>query len=346
MSPLTPREKIPEKSRPTVATHRGSPPALPREPGTSRKKYDLSVQEMLARSFPALARWLVPDAESARTLKLPRDLPATARQVDLMVHVRYPAMRRASVPDRERIVIVEFQVQRDRHLHQAMLLRAALAHSLYRRKVKTLVLALTPQAVVPTDHVFGEGPDSDDVRHRVIVREVFRESAEAALATGIAALLPLVSTMQPRDGDHAALLTRIVERILALGLGKEQQTMMLEQAAHLATLHLPRAIVHDIVQNSVRRGSPMLNLRQLPYAKSVYREGKAEGRAEGKAEGKAEGRVIGKAESVVTILAARGVSVSRALRKQILACTDPATLDRWLRRAASAQSVADVFDAN
>ena len=82
------------------------------------------------------------------------------------------------------------------------------------------MLALTPQAVVPTDHVFGEGPDSDDVRHRVIVREVFRESAEAALATGIAALLPLVSTMQPRDGDHAALLTRIVERILALGLGK------------------------------------------------------------------------------------------------------------------------------
>jgi hypothetical protein len=293
---------------------------------------------MWARSFPALSRWLLPEAVSAQTLRLPRDLPATARQADLIVRVRYRSARPALATDRERILLVEFQVQRDPTLHQTMLLRAALAHSLYGRKIRTMVLALTPQAVVEAEHVFGEGPDNDDLRHRVTVREVFAESAEAALATGLAELLPLVATMQPRDGDHAALLGRVLGRILSLGLDEEKQTMMLEQTAHLATLRLPRARVNGIVQAALHRGPTMLNFRELPYAKSVYREGKAEGKAKGKAKGKAE--------SVVTILDARGIRVSKAMRDKILRCTDPALLDRWLRRAASATSAGEVLGGN
>ena len=316
------------------AAGRVRPGALPRAKRNARSRYDLSLQELLSRSFPALSRWLLPEAVSAQALQLPRDLPATARQADLLVRVKYPARRRALSTDRERILIVEFQVQRDRGLHQAMLLRAALAHSLYRLRVKTLVLALTPQAVVPTEHVFGEGPRGNDLSHQVTVREVFRESAEAALATDIAEILPLVTAMQPADGDHAALLRRVVERILSLKRNPEQQTMMLEQTAHLATLRLSRAAVHGIVQTTLQRGPIMLNFRELPYAKSVYREGRAEGRA------------AGKAESVLTILEARGVPVSKALRSKILACTDSAVLDKWLRRAASATSALDVLGAN
>ena len=318
------------------------PRASPEAGQIPRGKYDLSLQELLARSFPKLSGWLLPEAVSAQALQLPRDLPATGRQADLIVRVTYGPMRRTTSPDRERILIVEFQVQRDRGLHHAMLLRAALAHSLYQRRVKTLVLALTPQAVVPTEYVFGEGPHGNDLSHQVTVREVFRESAEAALATGIAELLPLVATMQPRDGNYAALLGRIVERIGSLSLNGEQQTLMLEQTAHLATLHLPRARVDGIVRTTLRRGPAMLNFRELPYAKSVYREGKAEG----KSEGEARGRAAGKAESVLTILEARGVRVSKALRGKILACTDSALLDQWLRRAASAKSVLDVLGAN
>ncbi len=170
------------------------------------------------------------------------------------------------------------------------------------------------------------------------MREVFRESAERALATGIAEILPLVATMQPQAGSHAGLLSRIVERIVSLGLNKEQQAMMREQTAHLATLHLPRARVDGIVQTALRRGPIMLNLRDLPYAKSVYREGKAEGKAEGEA--------TGKAKSVVMVLDARGIRVAKRLRDKILGCTDSALLDQWLRRAAFAKSASDVLEAN
>ena len=96
----------------------------------------------------------------------------------------------------------------------------------------------------------------------------------------------------------------------------------------------PRAIVHDIIAELCPSRIPMLNLRQLPHAKSVYREGKAEGRG-----GKAEGRSSTSAESVVTILAARGVSVNAgaALRfwfaptrpRSTAGCVGRLGTDRW-----------------
>lgn len=54
----------------------------------------------------------------------------------------------------------------------------------------------------------------------------------------------------------------------------------------------------------------------------------------------------GRAEGVLTLLAARGVQVNEATRKQILECKDLATLDRWLIRAASATSATEVIAEN
>jgi Uma2 family endonuclease len=72
-------------------------------------------------------------------------------------------------------------------------------------------------------------------------------------------------------------------------------------------------------------------------------EGKAEGRAEGKAEGRAEGKAEGKAESLLAVLAARELAVSPADRARILAEQDATRIDRWLVRALSCSSVADLF---
>jgi hypothetical protein len=65
----------------------------------------------------------------------------------------------------------------------------------------------------------------------------------------------------------------------------------------------------------------------------------ARGRREGRAEGKAEGRREGKANAVLAVLASRGLIVTAARRKQVLACTDDAQLDAWVRAAATAPSV-------
>lgn len=62
----------------------------------------------------------------------------------------------------------------------------------------------------------------------------------------------------------------------------------------------------------------------------------------GQAEGKAEGEAKGKAESILAFLAAREIPVSDALRDRILSCTDIATLDVWIRRAAVVPTAAAV----
>ena len=69
----------------------------------------------------------------------------------------------------------------------------------------------------------------------------------------------------------------------------------------------------------------------------------AEGKAEGKAEGVAVGKAEGKAEGLLAVMAARGLAVSATTRKRVMACRDPAQLDRWLVRAATATTVKAVF---
>jgi hypothetical protein len=52
----------------------------------------------------------------------------------------------------------------------------------------------------------------------------------------------------------------------------------------------------------------------------------------------------GLAESVLAVLDARGVTVPDAVRTLITESRDPRQLDRWLRRAATAESVDDLFE--
>ncbi|MGI8329285.1 hypothetical protein ACRYCC_04925 [Actinomadura scrupuli] len=65
---------------------------------------------------------------------------------------------------------------------------------------------------------------------------------------------------------------------------------------------------------------------------------------QGKAEGKAEGEVQGEARALLSFLAGRGLPVSEQARAQITSCTDLDRLDHWIKRAATACSVEDLFD--
>jgi hypothetical protein len=57
---------------------------------------------------------------------------------------------------------------------------------------------------------------------------------------------------------------------------------------------------------------------------------------------RAEGKVEGIAGSVLSLLEVRAVAVSPSQRQEILGCSDPDRLDRWLRRAAFASSADEV----
>jgi len=51
----------------------------------------------------------------------------------------------------------------------------------------------------------------------------------------------------------------------------------------------------------------------------------------------------GEAEAILKVLAARGVAVGDEARARILACRDLDTLNRWISRAAVAQSIDEVL---
>jgi hypothetical protein len=76
------------------------------------------------------------------------------------------------------------------------------------------------------------------------------------------------------------------------------------------------------------------------FAQKYFGEGRAEGKVEGKAEGKAEGV----REALLAVLAARGLAVSETDRARVEACSDAATLGRWLTRAARATATTEVFE--
>lgn len=71
------------------------------------------------------------------------------------------------------------------------------------------------------------------------------------------------------------------------------------------------------------------------YAEDRWKTGKKEGLKEGKKEAMAE--------AILSVLTARGLTLSDEANARILACTDSALLARWLLRAATVQSSAEVL---
>jgi predicted transposase YdaD len=80
------------------------------------------------------------------------------------------------------------------------------------------------------------------------------------------------------------------------------------------------------------------------YGEELIEQGRQQGLQQGLQQGREEGRAQERAESVLRILAARGVSVGHEARQRILACTDVALLAHWFERALSATTLSDVLD--
>ncbi len=60
--------------------------------------------------------------------------------------------------------------------------------------------------------------------------------------------------------------------------------------------------------------------------------------------GLAEGEARGEANALLRVLMARGFIVDAAIEARVRSCTDLAALERWVTRAVTAPSLAEVFD--
>jgi hypothetical protein len=95
-------------------------------------------------------------------------------------------------------------------------------------------------------------------------------------------------------------------------------------------------IVHDCLGEAMRR-----KLEELMFPAWVEQTTKAR---ELLAKGETVGRIAAKIEALLAICETRGLALSDVDRDRVLACTDVPTLDAWIRRAARAAAVAELFD--
>lgn len=99
--------------------------------------------------------------------------------------------------------------------------------------------------------------------------------------------------------------------------------------------------------------SPDLHLEQFrailkgraPAAESITMTIAEQLRAEGEVRGQAKGRTEGKAEALLMILHSRALPVPEAARHRIESCTDVSTLDLWLSRAVTVETVEALLEA-
>ncbi|MFE9245461.1 hypothetical protein [Nocardiopsis sp. NPDC006938] len=73
-------------------------------------------------------------------------------------------------------------------------------------------------------------------------------------------------------------------------------------------------------------------------------EGREAGLEEGREAGLEEGRAAEAARSVVSVLEARGFTVSDEIRERVRRCTDLGTLEKWVPAAVTVDRPEDLFD--
>ena len=126
-------------------------------------------------------------------------------------------------------------------------------------------------------------------------------------------------------------------RLIAATISRDRHThqFMVQLYIYLLRTAEPDVDVREILTILLEIAGPQGREDVMNAAEQLIEQGRAEGHARGQAEG-----LRG---AIATALTARAVPMSELSRAQIEACTDLATLTRWLARAVTASSEADVF---
>jgi Arc/MetJ-type ribon-helix-helix transcriptional regulator len=153
--------------------------------------------------------------------------------------------------------------------------------------------------------------------------------------------VPLVTdTEQARRAPELAVLSA-----MAHGADPDGERVLDALLGALAAVGSERATLYsDIVLAALplaarRYLEALVTAGTYEYRSDLVRRYVDEGRTQGRAEGQAKGE----AKAVLTFLDARGIDIPDAARNRITACTDIDQLDVWVRRAATAESIDDLF---
>ena len=145
--------------------------------------------------------------------------------------------------------------------------------------------------------------------------------------------------------DDAAIAERDPELAIlsVLAHGQEPGAEAIGRAALMAALGLSdeRQVVYSDLIFAALSQAARAALEDL-MASGGY-EFQSEFAKKHQAKRRAEGKAEGRADAVLDVLEARGLRVSEEARSRILACTDPAQLSVWVRKAVTVTSVEQLF---
>jgi hypothetical protein len=164
------------------------------------------------------------------------------------------------------------------------------------------------------------------------------------LVAGPEAIPVLVDEREARQDPELAVLS-------AMAHGREDvgRTIVRTVLAAVEGLEAERVRLYvDLAMSSLSEAArsaleALMRSDKYEYQSEFARKYVAEGLQKGREEGRQEGLHEGERAALLEVLDARGLEVDDAARQQILACKDLAQLKVWLRRAATAASVKDLF---
>jgi hypothetical protein len=167
-----------------------------------------------------------------------------------------------------------------------------------------------------------------------VLSAVAHGNGENGLAVVQAALVALGRL----DREHAAVYFQIIWNVLREPLRRALETLVMDRQTEGKTPDLP------FVQEIFERGSRAGELKGLREGKlDGLREGKLDGLREGELKGLREGKLDGLRDALLRLLGRAGIRLTEDDHTRIQACTDAATLDRWIENVLGAKTAADVF---
>ncbi|WP_437290856.1 hypothetical protein [Sorangium sp. So ce406] len=151
---------------------------------------------------------------------------------------------------------------------------------------------------------------------------------------GLAVVQAALGALGRFDREHAAVYFQIVYNALRDPMRRALEALIMERQTE------GKATFPAFAERLIERG----RLEGIREGKlEGIREGKLEGIREGKLEGVREGELKGKRDALLRLIARAGIALTADDRARIQACTDPATLDRWVDNVLGAKSASDVL---
>ncbi|WP_437877280.1 hypothetical protein [Sorangium sp. So ce513] len=236
------------------------------------------------------------------------------------------------------VLAIVLEVQRDVDPDKKYSWPAYVAVVRARKRCDTIVLVVAPDAGVAAwaaeaiDLGLGRGHVAPLVLGPAVVPEI-TDPADAEQETELAVLSAMA------HGNGPSGLT-VVEAALAGLVRLDQAHAMVYFQVIWNGLREPmRQALEALVMERQIEGEATFP----PSLQRLMDRCKLEGVREGRLEGVREGRLAGKRDTLLRLLARAGIALTEGESARVQACTDVATLDRWIENVLGAKTATEVL---